>query len=388
MKNLTKTCMLIILGSLTLLSCSKNEFDAAPNASCVDSRNQFGDNSCSITVDGLNTYSYIIQTGAVDILFVVDNSFSMYEEQSRMADRFPGFIDSISNLNYQIAITTTDISGPSNGSKPHNNNGALQDGKFIKFATGKDYLSSSSDEISLIKTNFIDTIKRPETEKCKNSKNKELICPSWDERGIAALNLAFKRNHSEFFRKNSHLAVVILSDEDERSQGGTLYQPLESIDSSANLLGQMAKSFGAEKVMSVHSVIIQPGDESCRSQQKNQVKHAPGNYGTRYNDLSNACERDGKDDKCKSLLTTSQIIKGAVGNICSNDYGRELGNIAEKIKGIDFIQLPCEPVKDTLSIVYEEDKSPVLYSIKGTRVTFTTTVGAGVKIRPSFKCHR
>jgi len=50
----------------------------------------------------------------VDILFVIDNSGSMAEEQARLARNFPAFIDSLDNMgaDYRIGITTTDVAHP------------------------------------------------------------------------------------------------------------------------------------------------------------------------------------------------------------------------------------------------------------------------------------
>ena len=59
---------------------------------------------------GLNLYNYDVGACKADILFVVDNSGSMYEDQVELATRFPKFLEAINNLDYNIAITTTDVS--------------------------------------------------------------------------------------------------------------------------------------------------------------------------------------------------------------------------------------------------------------------------------------
>jgi hypothetical protein len=50
----------------------------------------------------------------VDILFVIDNSGSMAEEQARLAKNFPTFIGALDNMgaDYRIGITTTDVTHP------------------------------------------------------------------------------------------------------------------------------------------------------------------------------------------------------------------------------------------------------------------------------------
>jgi hypothetical protein len=49
----------------------------------------------------------------VDILIIDDNSYSMEVEQKKMAERFPSFVSALGDLDYQIAVTTTDIDSAS-----------------------------------------------------------------------------------------------------------------------------------------------------------------------------------------------------------------------------------------------------------------------------------
>ena len=68
----------------------------------------------------------------VDILFVVDNSTSMEEEQRKMSERFTTFISDLQDVEYQIGITTTDLS-----STNFNQDGAIVEfeGSSIKIIT-------------------------------------------------------------------------------------------------------------------------------------------------------------------------------------------------------------------------------------------------------------
>jgi len=55
--------------------------------------------------------------GKIDFLFVVDDSYSMYEEQSNLGQNFPKFLDVIDQhvnsagafLDYRLAVTTTGV---------------------------------------------------------------------------------------------------------------------------------------------------------------------------------------------------------------------------------------------------------------------------------------
>ena len=63
----------------------------------------------------------------VDILFVIDNSGSMAEEQARLARNFPTFIASLDDMgaDYRIGITTTDVKHPGCGGDATPEDGAL-----------------------------------------------------------------------------------------------------------------------------------------------------------------------------------------------------------------------------------------------------------------------
>jgi hypothetical protein len=66
----------------------------------------------------------------VDILFVIDNSGSMAEEQARLARNFPAFVARLEDMgaDYRIGITTTDVKHPGcqNGATPENGNLVLR----------------------------------------------------------------------------------------------------------------------------------------------------------------------------------------------------------------------------------------------------------------------
>ena len=63
----------------------------------------------------------------VDILFVIDNSGSMAEEQARLARNFPAFINSLDEMgaDYRIGITTTDVAHPGCTKNPTPEDGEL-----------------------------------------------------------------------------------------------------------------------------------------------------------------------------------------------------------------------------------------------------------------------
>jgi len=127
-------------------------------------------------------------TGRADILFVVDNSSSMCDDQERLATSFDTFFTWLhsSNVNYQLAVTTTDVS-----------------------ELGE-------------RGSFVGPLVTPETPDALGTFTKivEVGCVgSEDEQGLAAAALALQSAAAEghFLRDDARLYLVFVSDEDDAS---------------------------------------------------------------------------------------------------------------------------------------------------------------------------
>lgn len=369
---------LMILG---LAACSKVSFEAVPPVSCVTMNAAHGNSACVVHSDGSQDYNYTVVTGDVDILFVDDNSGSMYTEQQKMANQFPGFLDSIHKLSYQIAITSTDVS----------QGGLGQDGRFFQFGSGAKVIGNSSRRKDSTHyqnvTQFQGTIKRPETLDCPNGPN----CPSGDERGIYASIRALERvENRDFFRPGGHLAIVILSDEDERSSGGGLsgsemnggpissnYLATEN-DKPETLVKKAKEILPPTKSMSVHSIIIRPGDTACWTSQNSQGGGVKGFYGVQYAKLSQPSNQ---------LMSLGPLKIGTTGNICSSNYTYEMGQIAQYLK-TSVLQLPCRPNSGTLEVNYLDSvPSYQTESLNSqNQIEFSPSIEAGTRVNLKFTC--
>lgn len=375
-----------LFGFVFSIGCSQVKFQTTPSADCSAVNSTFGQGSCITKNDHSQDFDYTVSVGNVDMLFVDDNSGSMYTEQSKMAAQFPGFLDAISDLSYRIGIITTDITGSGPGHA----------GQFLEFAPGQTVLQNDSrvkdathyDNI----TKFQKTIKRSETLLCPNNPG----CPSGDERGIYALNEALDHAGStNFFRPSGHLAIVILSDEDERSTGGGAPgsgvnggaipgYPAESYDLPSTFVAKTKQVLGSTKTISVHSIIIRPAhdgqaaDTTCWAQQNNQGPGIAGYYGTQYAALSLPAS---------SLQSLGHIMTGTLGNICSSNYTNEMGSIAQYLKQED-IQLPCTPDPSTLQVSFSPTPSQqIYYNVDSdNRLQFSPGVAAGTQVHLSFSC--
>ena len=347
---------LIVMTAITIyVGCSDVKFQSVPSDQCAEANSDPANSSCFEAPGWLN-YHFEFKVGRMDILFVDDNSGSMYVEQTSMADRFPNLLNEISGLDYQIAIVTTDIStSPNNGTpRSANGNGAFQDGKLLKFSNGDTVISAVTPNVVQL---FRDAIKRPETLACDTATGSG--CPSGDERGIYALNMALDRADEKFFRKDSHLAVVILSDEDERTNGGNISgYPLETYDLPLTFAQKVHTQLGSNKTVSVHTVIIQPGDTSCFNIQNSQTGGVKGYYGYQYAKLANA----NQDPELKAAH--SSFLAGRSGSICAGDYGAQMGDIGNLAAvNANIKVLPCVPTSDKIKVAFSPNP--------GTQINFT-----------------
>lgn len=232
--------------------------------------------------------------GAVDILFVVDNSGSMREEQLEMKNRISGFISKIQNLDWQIAVTSTDALSTA----------PFGDGKFKPFSTSKYMLTP------------------------KDSRPDEVLGQALElgttgdsnERGINATYRAIERAvtdpsspQGKFLRKPAALATVLISDEDECSTGCS---PDVISSSPVGLIDLVKSKLGNEKRFIFHSIVWQPGS------------NCPTGYSQGH---------------IYSQLT--QMTRGILGNVCSDNYSDQLSGIGQSVgELVKSVQLNCSPV--------------------------------------------
>lgn len=381
MKLLSNIITLMFLGSM-FIGCSEVTFHSVPSQTCENFGDTDGNNCTQGT--GKNHYSQTYKYGKVDILFVNDNSGSMHIEQSEMANRFNTFVSSISSLDYHIGMITTDVSAsPNNGPKAANGNGAFQDGKLLEFtqngsSTGEFVLSKSS---SNVVAKFADTVQRNETIDCHNASYRAEHCPSNDERGVYALNLAVDRKDSRFFRSDAHLAVIILSDEDERTNGGNKSgYALENYDRPETLVKNIKSKLGGAKSFSVHSIIVRPGDTSCLNNQyywpAGALGPVQGYEGNSYAALS---------QPSSGLKGLGGIVDGSLGNICANNYTSQLQNIGANIS-LPVMKLVCEPMEGSFNVQVTPADPTLNATVNNNEVVFNKTPALGSEVIVNYDC--
>jgi len=95
-----------------LAGCQEYNIAAPPSA--------FGEPNPVELENPVNTDKIVqVTIPSVDVLWVVDNSGSMLEEQNDLSENFPKFMDYFLNsgLDYHVGVTSTDLDGNYNGSK-------------------------------------------------------------------------------------------------------------------------------------------------------------------------------------------------------------------------------------------------------------------------------
>ncbi len=238
----------------------------------------------------------------VDILFVVDNSGSMSFERSNLAERIDGMINIIDGLDWQIAVTSTDVTNTDNKS----------DGKFIELiGMPGNYILDSSMDPATAQSVFGNTVQN-------------FGGGSGREEGIHASRRVIERyvdgnvQHRSFIRDGADLSIVVLSDEDESSNGQDVRTTPQQF---VNLVDT---TFNNQKNMVFHSIITRPGDSTCLSGQG-------AAYGNTYDELSR--------------LTGYGEQGGAIiGSVCNQDYTSQLADIGQSVKDLqNSIKLECAP---------------------------------------------
>lgn len=229
------------------------------------------------------SFAVIKQDRQLDVLFVVDNSPSMKDEQKSMATKIASFMDRIQGFDWQIAVVTTDPTHSTYG-----------DGRLQKFPDGSFILNSRYD-IETARQFLGVTVQRKET----GSSSEQGI------RGTAraiqrALGASAEATHKEFFREHSALAAVVLTDENESGA--------ELINKGPELIKLISNTWGEEKIFQFHSIIVRPGDTACKAAATTGDHY----YGTAYAGLT-------------------KLTSGVLGSICEADYGNQLSLIGQTV---------------------------------------------------------
>jgi hypothetical protein len=227
-----------------------------------------------------------------------------------------------------------------------------------------------------------------------------------DERGIKAAynHFANSANNGAFntagcYRPGSSVAVIVLSDEDERSVAGDCsrvntalgdheipacryyeaphnIRTLEFADQPANLLSQAKNIFGSSSRFTFNSIIADT--DACQNQLNDNISfqvngvsyYSPHYTGTVYK-------------------AASQLTNGGVASLCSSDLQLNLfGDVV--VNTLAKVTLECAPANLSIQVGANEANvsslDPSKYSVSGAVVTFNPDLTQNQWLKMDYQC--
>jgi hypothetical protein len=238
----------------------------------------------------------------VDVLFVIDNSCSMIEEQEALSVSFPGFMQLIQSIgdDYHIGVVSTDMDAPD------------QSGRLREFDEDED---PGTPNIRWIEADTPEPYYVFESMAVMGTEG------SADEKGrlaaYDALETLGDTDNAGFYREDASLATVIMSDEKDN----TLTDEISIADFGNWYMGLKAED-APEGKLSFNSIVGPMG--GC----------ATAGAGEGYLELTSA-------------------IGGATSSICDGNFGLVLAEVVSRLP-TRFHALSEEPEAGTLTVSANE----------------------------------
>lgn len=257
----------------------------------------------------------------IDILWVIDNSGSMGTSQKNLAKNISSFLTDFEshNFDFQMAVTTTD--SWLDLYLKDSDRSSLRDGSPWK-KTGTPIMGPKTPNF---RDNFVETVQQG-------------IVGDGDERAFQSIRTTLSNPlNSSFLRKDSYLAIVIISDEDDRSiptaAEAVKLSDLESPDLTYNYLDKLTRSNYSLPMFSVSAITVQ--DDACL----NSIYSGTQKIGARYLDMV---------DK----------TRGISGSLCG-DFGESLSKISGRLlELLTRFPLSRKPDVKTLNILVDSKVVP------------------------------
>ncbi len=357
---------------------------------CLDEK------ECRPADPGSNVYTIEQEVSKLDILFVVDTSVSMNPELEKLGNAFSVFIERLttSGFDYHVGIVTMDMQtdGHSGNLQPFRGPGLSICGNASPFcqhnsATLKILKSSDASALRMQHGElFKATLTGIKTD-CEDTNPPE-------EQGLCALAAAMEVQSAGFFRRGAHLAVVMISDEDECSDGdcagtstscsfgGTPNARIARVKENHKNLIDAHKT--ATQTFSVYAVVI--NDNACSTKQSRQPNDCTtGAPGVNFS----------QGVVGSSYVALAQQTEGKVLDLCANSYQGLYDQVLLRLgaKRTEF-KLACEPLKDErgrwrvqVQITNDANQEP-RFEISGNLLTVTDTLPADSSLRITYHCSK
>lgn len=345
---------------LTATQSGYNSFSLNPPLTVIVSNNG-NNNTRSVTYTKLVT----AENNKIDFLIVFDDSKSMLPDNLKLASKLQGFLNDLKNsgIDWQMCSTVTR---------------AREVNSQLLWGTSKNWVGNPDTTIPWVLKSSVSNLTQ-----IFSSTVTEIGAGhvgTDDERAIkAAWHHIDYKQYNSCYRDNAALAVVILSDEDERSVGGDQkqiyyineYKELETQDQPQELVNKVKLSFGNDKRFTVNSIIVKPGDAACKQLQDSQVTSegaAISHYGIKYDELS-------------------KLTGGASTSICESDFSANLYYFKDKIiDSLSSVPLECAPVGGVQVEITPTLGGTLTTQIENNTLKFSTAIPAGRTIKLNYKC--
>ena len=228
----------------------------------------------------------------VDLLFVVDNSSSMAEEQAKLGSNFPSLLSWIvdSGVDYHIGVTTTE---------------ALETPGRLRWAAGKRYLDDGTPEPRQVFSQMVSLGTNGDT--TERGRHAAYAAIELDEQGINA----------GFYRHTAAFHVIFVSDGDD---GSSATNPV----TVAEYYQWMATKKGAPDIFKSHGIV------------------------SRVSNPTEACEME---DAGWAYINYATATGGQVEHICNDSWSAFMDNVGLEVAGRprEFF-LAQMPVLDPLTL--------------------------------------
>lgn len=322
--NLSKLSLVVVLSSMMFVSGCSNESDGF---SILSEQNVF-------------RQSADYEPRPVDILWVVDNSFSMENSQTALATNFQSFIQQFSSLGYdfRMAVGTTDAY-----LKLHYNNDAR-----ARFKQGR-----VGDESGV----YVMDKDTPQLQTVFQKNIRVGIDGFSDERPLESMKQLLSNSlNSDFRRPGAYLVVIIVSDEEDTSHydwyDGTNSYFLADNPADARLFNIATNP--------IHATFNPQHGYHTPEFYKNYLDQLTGGNSTVKNYAVNSIVI--KDQACKDALaensqkisqrmvTFAEMTGGQAFSLCEPFNGILDSIQADALKGANTFRLNREPIVATILV--------------------------------------
>jgi len=280
----------------------------------------------------------------IDVLFCIDNSGSMSDNQRILAESFSGFINGFQNagLDFHIGIITSDVDNTIasywRGKLPDYqspNRGLL----LTRYSSDRFLTQDSSGLVSKFEDNALVGTKGSGREQCLNS-----FLYAMEDSAIRAGGW----NHG-FFREDSLLSFVVVSDENEDIQNG------ETIEARVDRLkARVAALNGSASRGSRFDFIINKNYPAPASTPApGQIQYYPARY-LKAAEILNAQTFDIARNFSSDLLTISNgMVQQATREFTLSKRPSSVSSIVVKIEGQE---IPADAIN---GYVYHSDRNTI-----------------------------